>query len=99
MILRVTIANITPEDVAEWGQREGISGTAWHGVGFGTWGQETGTTIEFALRKGEFGDLRTIILRLLTERKETAAYVTLVGTSTIPWAGLWYEDGRYEVIE
>lgn len=103
MVLRVTVANLTPEDAAQWGQHRGVNGTAFHSLGFGSWGVEPGTTLEFALEPHDLPHLRTLILQLLTDRGEAAAYVTSSGikrdeddwTAT---AGLWYADGRIEVI-
>ena len=47
MIIRYGIANVTPEQVAKAGQDSGLSGSVSSGLGFGSWGIEPTTFVEF----------------------------------------------------
>lgn len=105
MILRATVANIDPQDAAQHFQAAGLDGTAFPSYGFGAWGQESGTTLEFAFPKAESLSIyRSALLGLLQARGESAAYVTLVFRDSTRQAfsghsaELWYADGRTEVI-
>jgi hypothetical protein len=90
MIVRVSIANLDVTEASKLGQESGFAGTVYPNVGFGSWGVEHGVTFEFADAVG----LRPWIEKLLRERHEQAAYVTLDGRH----ASLWYADGHDEVL-
>ena len=47
MIIRYGIANVTMEQVAKAGQDAGLSGSVSSGFGFGSWGIEPTTFVEF----------------------------------------------------
>ena len=47
MIIRYGIANVTPEQVAKAGQDSELSGSVTSGIGFGSWGIEPTTFVEF----------------------------------------------------
>lgn len=74
-MLTIAIANITPQEAAEHFQRAGLSGTAVASIGFGAWGTEPGTRIEFGT-ESEWSSALLETQRLLWARKEECAYVS-----------------------
>jgi hypothetical protein len=87
-IFRVTIANITPDELAKLGQDAGLAGTTFPALGFGSWGLEPGATAELAgIPRAE---LEAWTRGILQARSEAAAYLTADGTSPVL---LWASGG------
>lgn len=81
MILRVTVANIGPELLAEHIQKARLTATVFASFGAGSWGAEPGATAEFAFQdhSSEQANIMRFIQDLLVERGEQAAYVARHG--------------------
>lgn len=90
-MLTITVANATPETLAEVYQHAGLSGTAWRTVGFGAWGTEPGARVEFGAAS-EHERALTITRAYLAQAKEECAYVAPPNGA----AYLLYADGREE---
>lgn len=89
MIIRVTIANVSPQAAAEHFQSHKLNGTVSESLGFGSWGIEPGITVEFGGGISLFDSIRHAVLALLHSLGEQAAYVVVDG---IPY--LWDTDGQ-----
>lgn len=94
LITRITIANVTPEQVAASTEGTGLSGTIFPSLGFGPWGIEPGATVELAHAPGVLQLIRWWIVDYLGRVKEKAAYVTIEGSPR-----LWWADGRVTTVD
>ena len=91
MILRATIANADLHKAVKLAQEAGISGTASQGFGFGVYGTEPVTILEFTtVDLEEIKRVESLMVKLLGTFGEQAAYLTRDGMEvSILWA-----DGR-----
>ncbi len=100
-MLTIVIANITPAEAAEHYRAAGLSGTAVASLGFGDWGTEPGTRIEFG-SDDAYSRAMTATVALLKARGEECAFVDYSSVSN--WdrpyrrTYLKYADGRTKEI-
>lgn len=87
-IYRVTIANLSPAELAAAGQDANLQGSCFSSLGFGSWGIEPGATAELSGIPRD--TLEKWAVSVLEARGEAAAYVTADGDS----AWLLWADGR-----
>ena len=98
MVIRVTIANTTPRQLARRVQGSGLSATVSASIGAGDWGVEEGATAEFAVLEGAGEQaVSDFIQGTLKALGEQAAYIT-VGSDKGTLATLLWQDGREERI-
>lgn len=81
MIIRYGIANVTPEEVARAGQEYWLSGSVTSGYGFGKWGVEPTTFLEFST--GDSYATDTFVMNLLKSHGENSAYRVLDNVATL----------------
>ncbi len=98
-IVRVTVANVIPQQLLEWARMSGIQGaTAWQVYGLiEGYGIEPGVTIEMAKVTKE------VVSRFVTDALrwagEESAYITVSGGQHAgDEAILFYADGRIEIL-
>lgn len=91
MIIRISIANVTPEQLAADLTEHGLTGIACHGVQFS---DQRGTEpASLAILAGvQLDDVQPALLSILYTRGEEAAYLDVNGER----AYLVYADGRID---
>jgi len=91
MVVRYAVANVAPETVAARGQAAGLAGSVSQGFGFGTWGMEPTTFLEFGGVPLETAD--AFVRALLREHSEVCAYRTVNGAAP---SLVYAEEGHVE---